>query len=114
MNHALNLPQAQARINEIQTLYREWLALLPQLQAAQAQWRRSEQLMRQMIEFYENGEYGRYFQAVSDGLPLTTETQGEYSILSEDALYDAFGEHRNLAIAWLKLAVRVLDNEKAA
>lgn len=114
MSNPINLPQAQARINEIQNLYREWLTLQPQLEAAQAQWRRSEQLMRQMIEFYENGEYGRYFQAVSDGLPLTTETLGEYSILSEDALYDAFGEYRQLAIDWLKLAVVALDNEKAA
>lgn len=26
--------QAQARLNEVQALYREWLALLPQLEAA--------------------------------------------------------------------------------
>ena len=37
--------QAQARLNEVQALYREWLALLPQLEAAQAEWQRAAALI---------------------------------------------------------------------
>lgn len=33
----MNAEQAQARLNEVQALYREWLALLPRLEAAQAE-----------------------------------------------------------------------------
>lgn len=44
--------QAQARLNEVQALYREWLALLPQLEAAQTEWQRAAALIAQLDDFY--------------------------------------------------------------
>lgn len=98
----------QQRIDEIQSAYREWLQLQPQLEAAQQQWRRAETLMQRMTGFYD-GEYREYFEAVEQGLPVSLKTGGEYSVLSEDALFDAMGCHRHLAMAWLRLAVKALD-----
>ena len=100
--------QAQRRIDEIQSLYRQWLRLLPALQAAQRQWRQASGLMRQLEDFYEQ-EYGPLNQAISAGLPVDLRTEGEYSVMSEDALYDAFGERQNLAWAWMRLAMKDLD-----
>ena len=44
--------QAHQRINEIQTLYRQWLQLLPQLEAAQQQWQQAAQIMAELDKFY--------------------------------------------------------------
>lgn len=103
-----DLQQAQRRIDEIQSLYRQWLRLLPALQAAQRQWRQASGLMRQLEDFYEQ-EYGPLNQAISAGLPVDLRTEGEYSVMSEDALYDAFGERQNLAWAWMRLVMKDLD-----
>ena len=64
--------------------------------------------MRQLEDFYEQ-EYGPLNQAISAGLPVDLRTEGEYSVMSEDALYDAFGERQNLAWAWMRLAMKDLD-----
>ena len=48
-------------------------------------------------------------QAVEDGLELDERTEGEYRVLSEDALYNAFGEQYELAWQWMRLAMQSLD-----
>jgi len=100
--------QAQQRIDEIQALYRRWLQLLPQLEAAQQQWRQAAQIMTELDKFYA-AEYMAYTNAVADGLPVSLRTEGEYSVLSEDALYNAFGEQYELAWQWMRLAMQSLD-----
>ncbi|MDO5073976.1 MAG: DUF4298 domain-containing protein, partial [Neisseria animaloris] len=87
-----NQAEAQARINHIQKLYREWTALFPKLEAAHQDWLRGEAIMRELAQFYFEGEYMRYVQALEDGLDVNLHTQGEYSIMSEDALWNAFTE----------------------
>ena len=42
----------------MQALYREWLALLPQLEAAQTEWQRAAALIAQLDDFYAH-EYAR-------------------------------------------------------
>ena len=105
--------QAQQRIDEIQALYRRWLQLLPQLEAAQQQWRQAAQIMTELDKFYA-AEYMAYANAVADGLPVSLHTEGEYSVLSEDALFDAFGDHYRLAWQWLREATAALDPENRA
>lgn len=100
--------QAQARINEIQALYREWLRLQPRLAAAQAEWRQAAAVMRQLSAFYDQ-EYIELYQAIEEGLPVCLHTEGEYSVMSEDALWEAFGEQYELAWGWMRAAMQVLD-----
>lgn len=111
MNDLPDPSRAQARIDEIQRLYREWTQLLPELEAARSRWQRGEALMRELAHFYFDGEYGRYRDALESGLALNLHTQGEYSVMSEDALWDAFGDQQRLAWQWLRSAVAVLDRE---
>lgn len=107
----IDIEEAQRRIDEIQSLYREWLRLLPKLEAAQDEWRRAAEIVRKLDGFY-SGEYNRYYTEIENGLPVSLETEGEYSIMSQDALYDAFGDHYRLSWEWMRLAVASLDPDK--
>lgn len=107
----IDIEEAQRRIDEIQSLYREWLRLLPELEAAQDEWRKAAEVVRKLDGFY-SGEYNRYYTEIENGLPVSLETEGEYSIMSQDALYDAFGDHYRLSWEWMRLAVASLDPDK--
>ena len=101
--------EVQARIDEIQQIYREWTQLLPGLQAAQNDWQRGAEIMRKLAHFYFEGEYSQYRDAIENGLAVNLHTQGEYSVMSEDALWNAFHEQQQLAWQRLRSAVAVLD-----
>ena len=107
----IDIEEAQRRIDEIQSLYREWLRLLPKLEVAQDEWRKAAEIIRKLDGFY-SGEYNRYYTEIENGLPVSLETEGEYSIMSQDALYDAFGDHYRLSWEWMRLAVASLDPDK--
>ena len=107
----IDIEEAQRRIDEIQSLCREWLRLLPKLEAAQDEWRKAAEIVRKLDGFY-SGEYNRYYTEIENGLPVSLETEGEYSIMSQDALYDAFGDHYRLSWEWMRLAVASLDPDK--
>ena len=109
----MNRQQAQARLNEVQALYREWLALLPQLEAAQAEWQRAAALIAQLEDFYTH-EYLPLHDAVAGGLALDERTEGEYGVLSEDAIFDALGDANRLAWSWMRLAMAALDPARDA
>lgn len=107
----IDIEETRRRIDEIQSLYREWLRLLPELEAAQDEWRKAAEIVRKLDGFY-SGEYNRYYTEIENGLPVSLETEGEYSIMSQDALYDAFGDHYRLSWEWMRLAVASLDPDK--
>lgn len=98
----------QKRIDEIQSKYREWCELLPQLEADIARWKHAASLMQDMDEFYTN-EYQACYQAIEEGADVDLRTQGEYSIMSEDALWNALGEFHQLAWEYLRSSVNALD-----
>lgn len=109
----IDIQEAQRRLDEIQSLYREWLRLLPKLEAAQEEWRKAAEIVRELDVFYTR-EYNRYYGEIENGLPVSpaTETEGEYSIMSQDALYDALGEHYRVSWEWMRLAVAALDPDR--
>lgn len=98
----------QKRIDEIQSKYREWCELLPQLEADIARWKHAASLMQDMDEFYTH-EYQACHQAIEEGADVDLRTQGEYSIMSEDALWNALGEFHQLAWEYLRSSVNALD-----
>ena len=81
------------------------------MEAAQDEWRKAAEIVRKLDGFY-SGEYNRYYTEIENGLPVSLETEGEYSIMSQDALYDAFGDHYRLSWEWMRLAVASLDPDK--
>ncbi len=102
---------AQARLDEIQRLYREWTELLPKLEAAQQDWQRGADIMQALAHFYFDGEFNAYCDALENGLDLNLHTDGEHSVLSEDTLWNALHEQQQLAWQRLRSAVAVLDPE---
>lgn len=100
----------QKRIDEIQSKYREWCNLLPQLEEDIRRWQHAAALIRDMDDFYTR-EYQQYYQAIEEGKEIDLRTEGEYSIMSEDALWDAFGEFQRLAWLRLRSGVDALDRQ---
>lgn len=105
----IDINEAQKRINEIQTLFREWTQLESKLNNANADWQRSVEIMETLSQFYFSDEYQNYMQAIDGGAEIPVHTEGEYSVLSEDALWNAFHEQQNLAWQRLRTAIDVLD-----
>ena len=86
----------QKRIDEIQSKYREWCHLLPQLEEDIRRWKHAVTLIRDMDNFYTH-EYQACHRAIED------------SIMSEDALWNALGEFHQLAWLYLRSSVDALD-----
>lgn len=99
----------QNKINEIQSLYREWLQLHDKLATAQQDWQRCNTIMAQLNEFYFNGAYREFNEAIENGAKVDLTTQGEYSVMSEDALWNAFHEHQHMAWQFMRVAMATLD-----
>ncbi|HFC3402492.1 TPA: DUF4298 domain-containing protein [Neisseria gonorrhoeae] len=98
----------QKRIDEIQSKYREWCHLLLQLEENIHRWKYAVALIRDMDNFYTH-EYQVRHQTIKDGVELNLQTEGEYSIMSEDALWNAPGEFHQLAWLYLCSSVDTLD-----
>lgn len=103
--------QAQNRINEVQETYREWLSVYEKLQQAHQDFIKSNELMEKMEKFYFGGEYREIFEKIENGEKLDLTTKGEYSIMSEDTLWNAFQDQQTLLWKLLKFAVKELDKE---
>ena len=102
----------QQRLDEIQALYREWTQLLPKLEAARQDWQRGDAIMRELAAFYFGGEYRACLEAEEQGWQPDLTTQGEYSVLSEDALWDAYGDQQTLAWQWMRDCIETLDRDR--
>ena len=109
----MNADTAQQTLDRAQALYRRWLELLPRLEAAQREWQQAEAVMTELDAFYAR-DYLPLRDAEAAGLPLSLHTAGEYSVLSEDAIFDALSERHRLAWQWLRLATAALDPENQA
>lgn len=103
--------QALARVAEVQATYRQWLALQPQLQAAQQTWQDSVALMRQLEAFYFGDEFAELREVVEQH-QLQLPPSEEYSVLGEDTLWNAFGDQQTMAWQRLRTALAVVDPEQ--
>ena len=110
---SLNAEEVQAHIHKMQTLYAEWQQLLPKFAAAQEDWQRGIIIMQQLAEFYFSETFRLYTEALEQGLTVDLNTQGEYSVMSEDTLWNALAEQDSLAWQRLRSAIMVLDRESA-
>lgn len=103
--------QAQNRIKEVQETYKEWLALYEKLEQAHQDFIKSSELMKKMEEFYFDGQYQEISNKIENGLSVDLTTAGEYSVMSEDALWNAFHDQQSLLWKQLKFAVKELGKE---
>lgn len=105
-----NSPQsAQQKIDHIQALYRQWLQLSDELDQAYQTWQQAMAVMKELETFYFDGEYLALSQAIDEGLKVDLTTQGEYSVMSEDALWNAFYDKEVKLWQMLRFATKHLD-----
>lgn len=104
-----NLKLQQERLNEVQGLYREWQRVQTQLESAQKTWQHAAQVMAQLEQFYFQGEYRAYLEAEEQGTVFSCQSEGEHSVLSEDALWNAFHEYQTLAWQQLRQSLAVVE-----
>lgn len=105
----MEMKQKQQRLDEIQAMYRNWLEAQKKLMDAQKDWQHAIQLMKQLEQFYFQGEYREYLDAEEQGTVWDCRTEGEFSVLSEDALWNAFHEYQQFAWQQLRTAISILD-----
>lgn len=98
----------QQRIDEVQHYYRAWLLLQDKLKQAEQDWQLSVALLEKMQKFYFDE-----FQAISDkideGLAVNLTTQGEYSIMSQDTIWQAIHTQQQALWRMMRFAVDNLD-----
>lgn len=94
-------------IQKMQDLYNQWMALLPELERGIEQWKKASELLAPLSDFYSSPEW----RELHDNFNEPLDTKGNYSVLSEDALWNAFSEQQQLATEWLKLATAVITKE---
>ena len=101
------------QVQTMQDAYARWMALLPQLQAAQQQWQAAQAELQQLKTYYFSPEWQQHYEqlAEQEGEDGGIDTGEHYHVLSQDALWDAFSEERALAWQWMRLAREVLDTE---
>lgn len=99
----------QQEIDRLQALYREWVNLQPKLEAALADFRRSNELMAELSQFYFEGDYRAFHDRIEQGEAVKLYTEGEYSIMSEDTLWNAYHEQSETAWAFVRNGLAVVD-----
>lgn len=107
-----NQENIQQRINEIQEKYREWKVLHQKLSESLKDWQRSADLMQDLQEFYFSEEYQKIYEQIENGANVDLTTDGEYSIMGEDTLWNAFHEQQSLLWRQLRFAVKQLDTNE--
>lgn len=96
-------------IEEMQFLYAQCQEVVEQLQRAQQEWQEGLAKLDSLAQFYFSDQWLDW-QAKPE-LWQGIDTQGQYSVMSEDAIWNLLHEQRQLAIRWLRLAVEVLEKE---
>lgn len=79
-------------IQALQDLYNQWVKLQPELEKSLELWKQANDLLNPLAQFYAT----KTWRELHDNFNEPLETQGNYSILSEDALWNALSEHNSL------------------
>lgn len=99
----------QKRINEMQAVYRQWLALQESLKEAEATLIKSTELIGEMTDFFASGDYLEFYEAIEEGAQVDLRTEGEHSIMSEDALWNALNAHQQRCWQLIHFCIAQLD-----
>lgn len=98
MNHL------QQRVNTAQETYDAWCALLPDL----ARFEQAAILVGKLTAFAQN-EFLELYDAIENGAPADLATGGNFSVMSQDAVWDACNNFRRVLLTRLKQSVAALE-----
>lgn len=102
---------AQAQINKMQTTYKQWLDLQAKLEQAKHDLADSIKLMKTLEDFYFEGDWRELSEQIDNGVALDLTTDGDYSVMGEDTIWNAFHEHQALMWDFLRTATKTLDKD---
>ncbi|PJG85734.1 DUF4298 domain-containing protein [Conservatibacter flavescens] len=83
----------QQEIQEMQDQYGHLMALLPALENSVELWREATQRMQTLCDFYFNPKWLEYYDAADH---FQIDTKGNYSVLSQDAIWNLLAEYQTL------------------
>ena len=90
----------------LQQKYAQWHDLHRQMREAQQKWQAAEKLWQELQAYYQSERWLEDYE----NAPELSCREGEYSILSQDTLWNALEERRQQAIDWMKLSLSVIEN----
>ena len=82
----------QPKIDHIQSVYRQRMKLNFHLTKPQQDWQQSVELMQEMERFYFDGEWSKLHDEIANGLDVDLTTEGDYSVMNEETLWNAWCE----------------------
>lgn len=98
----------QNDIQQMQDNYARLVELLPELEKSLSQWQESYQLIQQLNLFYHSPLWLELYDN-ADNIQL--ETNGNYSVLSQDAIWNAVTEQYHLTEELRKMITDFLANK---
>ncbi len=90
----------------MQQKYERWRHLHRQQEEAQKQWLEAQALLHELQAYYQSPQWR---EDHANNLPL--ECHGEYSILSEDTLWDVLVDRDEVAKRWMRLGLDAFDGK---
>ena len=91
----------------LQQKYERWRELRRRQEEAQTQWLEAEALLHELQAYYQSVQW-REDHANNVSLECK---EGEYSILSEDTLWDMLTDRDELSIRWMRLGLDALERK---
>ncbi|WGE68384.1 DUF4298 domain-containing protein [Actinobacillus equuli subsp. haemolyticus] len=98
----------QKHIQQMQDNYGQLLKLLPELEKSLSQWEEAYQLIQQLNGFYHSPLWLELYDN-ADNIHL--ETHGNYSVLSQDAIWSAVTEQHELAKQLHEILSKIIITE---
>jgi len=92
---------------ELQQKYEQWRALYRQQLKAQQQFLQAEALQNELKDYYLDPQWMADREA---DLPIE-HSGDEYSIFSEDALWNMLSDHDELSRKWMRLGLDAIDRK---
>ncbi|AFU18765.1 DUF4298 domain-containing protein [Actinobacillus suis] len=98
----------QQNIQQMQDNYGKLVKLLPELEKSLSRWEEAYQIMQQLNQFYHSSLWLELYDNADN---IRLETHGNYSVLSQDAIWNAVTEQYELAKKLNKTLSKIVITE---
>ena len=103
-----DMNKLQNKINETQKKYDELCELLPELEADLVRFQRAVMLIRELENFAAD-DFLHIYEVMEDREEFDLKTNGNLSVMNEDAVWNAFCDFQRIAWARIREATAALD-----
>ncbi len=100
------MEQQLENIKEMEALLDQLSALVLQSEEMVTKMEQAQPDFRKLMDYYDSGEWRKDNEDHNSG---TFPEDLKCGVLSEDAVYNLYGDFRNMALRMIKLGVRILE-----